>query len=233
LQRVLTPAELQRAQQLGQTEFRAITKALAPPVPAPASTDPPSPSVAAAPSASPASDDLNWPKAPADQVRAVQQALADLQLLRDKPDGVLGPMTRNAIRDFQRTAGLKATGEPSKDVYFALRQTLLQRDVATRSPLPLPPKQEPGAAAAVDLAKPDPDAWPADGTEQVKAVQRLLRDMKILTEPADGQVGAATRAAIREYERLAGLKETGQPSKVLFDSMKETRALMAPKSGSN
>ena len=142
-------------------------------------------------------------------------------------------MTRNAIRDFQRSAGLRATGEPSKEVYFALRQALMQRDVATRSPLPLPPKQEPAAPVAIDVAKPGPDAWPPDGTDQVKAIQRLLRDMKILTEPADGQLSAATREAIREYERLAGLKETGEPSKVLFDSMKETRALMAPKSGSN
>jgi peptidoglycan hydrolase-like protein with peptidoglycan-binding domain len=229
LQRVLTPAELKRAQELGQTEFRAITQALAPPPAAPAPADPPSPSTAAAPSAPPASDD--WPKAPADQVRLVQQALVDLQLLRDKPDGLLGPMTRNAIRDFQRASGLKATGEPSKNLFLALRQTLLQRDVAARSPLPLPPKQEPSALPANDVAK--ADAWPRDGVEQVKAIQRLLRDMKILTDPADGQLGPATRAAIREYERLSGLNETGEPSKALLDSMKETRALMTPKGGSN
>ena len=233
LQRVLTPAELQRAQQLGQTEFRTIAQALAPPASTPSPADPASSSVAAAAVPSPASDDPSWPRAPADQVRAVQQGLADLQILRDKPDGVLGPMTRNAIRDFQRSAGLRATGEPSKEVYFALRQALMQRDVATRSPLPLPPKQEPAAPVAIDVAKLGPDAWPPDGTDQVKAIQRLLRDMKILTEPADGQLSAATREAIREYERLAGLKETGEPSKVLFDSMKETRALMAPKNGSN
>src|SRR5204862_3340353 len=76
LQRVLTPAELKRAQELGQTEFRAIARALAPPPAAlpPAPADP-SPSTAAAPSASPARDDLSWPKAPADQVRLVQQGL--------------------------------------------------------------------------------------------------------------------------------------------------------------
>ena len=84
---------------------------------------------------------------------------------------------------------------------------------------------------ANDVAK--ADAWPRDGVEQVKAIQRLLRDMKILNDPADGQLGPATRAAILEYERLSGLKETGEPSKVLFDSMKETRALMTSKGGSN
>jgi peptidoglycan hydrolase-like protein with peptidoglycan-binding domain len=57
-------------------------------------------------------------------VRAIQQALFDLKLLRDKPDGALGPMTRNAIRTFQRGAGLAQTGEPSKDVYVALKRAL-------------------------------------------------------------------------------------------------------------
>jgi len=76
-------------------------------------------------------------------VPTVQQALVDLQLLRDKPDGLLGPMTRNAIRDFQRSAGLPAAGEPGKEVYLALRQALAKREVEVNSPLPLPPKQEP------------------------------------------------------------------------------------------
>jgi peptidoglycan hydrolase-like protein with peptidoglycan-binding domain len=362
LQRVLTPAELQRAQQLGQAEFRAIAEALAPPKPSPPPVEPTPPPVTTAPALPPASDDLSsWPKAPAEQIRAIQQALADLQLLRDKPDGVLGPMTRNAIRDFQRGAGLRASSEPSKEVYLALRQALVQRDIAT-SPLPFPPKQEPAknepqqvaakpeppvmpvtidlgkpepppappttadfmrtlpkpkaaksepqqvaakaepplAPVTIDLGKPDPppapptsadlaralpkpqaarrdppkpappkvdpapppppridiakpdppppptsidlartiakadpNAWPVDGSDQVKAIQRLLRELKILAEPVSGQVSTATRAAIREYERLAGLKETGEPSKALFDSLKETRALMVPKTRSN
>jgi hypothetical protein len=145
LLRVLTPGEQQRAQQLGQTEFRAIVEALAPPKPSPPVE--PAPSPVAAP---PAGDDLpSWPKTPAEQIRAIQQALADLQLLRDKPDGVLGPMTRTAIRDFQRSAGLQETGEPGKDVYVALRQTLAKRDLLANSPLPLPPRQEPTKGEAL------------------------------------------------------------------------------------
>jgi peptidoglycan hydrolase-like protein with peptidoglycan-binding domain len=311
LQRVLTPVELQRAQQLGQTEFRAIAEALAPPKPIRPPVEPAPAAIGTAPQP-PASDDLpSWPKAPAEQIRAIQEVLADLQLLRDKPDGVLGPMTRNAIRDFQRGAGLRASGEPSKEVYVALRQALIQRDISS-SPLPLPPKQElaksepqqvpvkpepPVAPVAIDLGKPepppappttadlarappkpqaarsdlaapavdstppppariditkpdpppqsttidparaiakaDPNAWPVDGGDQVRAIQGLLRELRILAEPVNGEVSTATRAAIREYERLAGLKETGEPSKALFDSLKETRALMVPKTGSN
>ena len=40
---------------------------------------------------------------------------------------------------------------------------------------------------------------------------------------------AELRAAIREYQTMAGLKVTGEPSKALFDSLNEMRALMAPK----
>jgi len=137
LQRVLTRAELQRAQQLGQIEFRAITEALAPPKASP----PP-----ATDRAPPVVDLPSWPKGINDQVRAIQQALADLQFLRDKPDGYLGPMTRNAIRDFQRSIGLPETGEPTKELYVALRQAQAKREVESNSPLPLPPKQEPTKA---------------------------------------------------------------------------------------
>jgi hypothetical protein len=142
LQRGLTPGELQRAQKLGQTEFRTILEALAPPKP----IEPP---VEAAP-VSPAGDEpLNWPADPAEQVRTIQQALISLQLLTDKPDGLLGPLTRKAIRDFQRTSGLKETGEPGIEVYLALRQAQARRDIVANSPLPPPPKEDPAKAATV------------------------------------------------------------------------------------
>jgi peptidoglycan hydrolase-like protein with peptidoglycan-binding domain len=57
--------------------------------------------------------------------------LLDLGLLKDKPDGALGPMTRNAIRNFQRTAGLAQTGDPTKETYVALRTAIARRDATT------------------------------------------------------------------------------------------------------
>ncbi|HEY6982126.1 MAG TPA: SEL1-like repeat protein [Reyranella sp.] len=131
LRRVMAPAELQRAQELGQREIAQIAEATssarqepgrlpAPAFPAPA------PSSSAAPAPSPASTDAGagWPADKIEQVRVIQQALLDLKLLRDKPDGSLGPVTRNAIRTFQRGAGLAQTGDPSKDLYVALKQAL-------------------------------------------------------------------------------------------------------------
>ena len=413
LQRTLTPEELKQAQDLAQAEFKRIVEALAPPKPEPNTAEPnksapaaSEPSVAAAPptpKSQPKPDDgiAPWPNGAVDQVRATQQALLDLDLLRDKPDGNLGPMTRTAIRAFQKRSGLRETGEPSKDLYQALRAAVAQRDVVARSPLPTPPKDIPappppdtsraeaakGAAAkaeapkadppkpepvAVETAKPparlalppadlppppglgdfaraarpapaaastpppvseaatplanpsanpvappaasstpassasasiptttptdqptpspidpprpaappidtakpqsarietalppvqttppqavpkidlgrpeppppppttadiqravakaDPDAWPASRVDQIKAVQRLLQELKFYSGAIDGLPANNTRNAIREYERLAGIPPTGEPTQSLFDSLKEMRKLMA------
>jgi peptidoglycan hydrolase-like protein with peptidoglycan-binding domain len=411
LRSTLLPGDLERAQQASQREFKQIVEALRPPkappplvpsdlppvaLPAPAlppaAFPVPAPGKSAA--ANPEPDPPGWPKAANDQISAIQQALFDLKLLSDKPDGAIGPVTRMAIRTFQRSTGARETGEPTKDVFAALQQAIARRaaaasaaaidlsaseppppptsadiarmapapqkktesakveppiaptpiapvielgapepppapptsvDIARATPVPQektvsakvepaiapavevgapePPPAPPTSAdiaratpvpeektlsakieppvvaptaidppkppmpkieaattapppivatpgepkpvptetapqAAIDLGQPepppapptsadivraDPDAWPALTADQVTAVQRLLRDLNFLRDPPDGLFGPATRAAILDYERSAGLAQTGEPSKVLFESLKETR----------
>ena len=321
LQSTLLPGDLERAQQAGQREFKQIVEALRPPKPPPplepsalppaalpapalppAAFPVPAPSQAAAAGSEP--DPPGWPKAANDQISAIQQALFDLKLLSDKPDGTIGPMTRAAIRTFQRSTGARETGEPTKNVFAALQEAIARRgaaasappaapaiDLGVSEPPPAPPtsgdiaratsvpqektdsaKVEPPVAvpapiappkppmprieaataaspsivaspetappAAIDLGQPepppapptsadiaraDPDAWPTSTADQVTTIQRLLRDLNFLRDPSDGLYGPATRAAILDYERTAGLAQTGEPSKALFDSLKETR----------
>jgi TPR repeat protein/peptidoglycan hydrolase-like protein with peptidoglycan-binding domain len=404
LQRTLMPGDLTRAQQYGQSEFKQIVEALQPPKPpaAPPSTPAESASVAPPPDADPP----GWPKAADDQIRVIQQALVELKFLRDKPDGVIGPLTRGAILAFQRSVGARETGEATKEIFVALQEAIAQRDAANAAmpeakpeaakpgakaeppkvepkppavatidlgktePPPAPPtsadiarlaatpgpkgeppqveakvappkpapakpsavptidlgtpepppasptsvdfarppqakieapgvvparvepakaepvKEEPAkidptkvdppkppmprietakppatpvvAAAepprtvlpkpdsptridlgksdpspapptSADIARDDPDAWPAEIAEQLKAIQRLLREINFWRDAPDGVDGPATRAAIRDYERTMGLPQTGEPSKALFESLKQKRSLMAPK----
>jgi TPR repeat protein/peptidoglycan hydrolase-like protein with peptidoglycan-binding domain len=263
LQRLLTPGELERAQQVGQDEFKQIVEALQPPKPAslPQSSGlaPATPQIANV-------DPPGWPQAANEQVRATQQVLFDLKLLRDPPDGAIGPMTRTAIRTFQKSAGMRETGEPSKELYVAMRTALANRDVVANSPLPLPPKAEakteekaqaPAAepkaappveqqAGIIDIGKPEPppppptsidivrptlpaDAtWPTGPADQIKAVQMLLVELNLLRDTPDGIMGPLSRAAIRDYEKAAGLRITGEPSKALFESLKERRRSATP-----
>jgi localization factor PodJL len=234
LQRILMPGDLERAQQFGQAEFKQIVETLQPAKPAaPPPTDmaglprpafPPLP-----PSAASASEPAGWPKAAADQIRVIQQALVDLKLLRDKPDGALGPMTRNAIRAFQRSLAMRETGEPTVDVFVALQDAIKAEAVKADS-------VDKAQAAKADGPPTPPvagtestlDVWPSATTDQVKMIQTLLRDLNFSREPPDGVLGPATRTAIRDYERSLGLAQTGEPSKTLFDSLKEMRGLTAP-----
>jgi membrane-bound lytic murein transglycosylase B len=45
-----------------------------------------------------------------DDVLALQRALASLGFLKREPDGVVGSATRQAVRAFQRSAGLPPDG---------------------------------------------------------------------------------------------------------------------------
>ena len=376
LQSTLLPGDLERAQQAGQREFKQIVEALQPPKPPPPlepSALPPAalPAPALPPAAFPVPapgqaeaagsepDPPGWPKAANDQISAIQQALFDLKLLSDKPDGTIGPVTRAAIRTFQRSTGARETGEPTKNVFAALQEAIARRGAAASAPPaapaidlgasepPPPPtsadiaraapvpqekadsaKVEPPVAPAIDLGAPEPppapptsaeiartapapeektdsakvepatavptpidppkppmpkieaataappqiaatpegpkpappdavpataidlgqpepppapptsadiaradaDAWPTATADQVTTIQRLLRDLNFLRDPPDGLHGPATRAAILDYERTAGFAQTGEPSKALFESLKETRAKAMRKS---
>lgn len=89
------------------------------------------------------------------------------------------------------------------------------------------PKTSPKTTPVAPPVKPGP-AWPSNRLDQVKAIQAALRDLRFYRGTADGKLGATTRNAIRDYERMAGLKETGEPSKAVFESLKEMRSLMKP-----
>jgi peptidoglycan hydrolase-like protein with peptidoglycan-binding domain len=148
-------------------------------------------------------------------------------LLRDKPDGALGPMTRSAIRAFQRSVAMRETGDPTVDVFVALQD-------AIKSEAAKPESSDKAQAVKAD-APPSPSVpeqtvgvWPSVAADQVKLIQTLLRDLNFSREAPDGVLGPATRSAIRDYERSLGLAQTGEPSKALFDSLKEMRGLTAP-----
>ncbi len=148
LQRGLTPEDLQKAEQIGQGEFKRIVEAMQRPAkPAGCASrrprrrsrwrrpcSPPARRRAGAlpPLPLPDLDPPDWPKAGKDQVKVIQQALFDLRLLRDKPDGTLGPMTRAAIRTYQRINAQSETGEPTKQLYATLKEAVARHEsVAT------------------------------------------------------------------------------------------------------
>ena len=141
-------------------------------------------------------------------MKAVQQALLDLGLTGDKPDGDTGPQTRDAIRAFQRSADLTETAN---------------RPGRLRCP---------AEAIARRKAAPDPQDGPGTQIEQVKVIQQALLDLNLLRDKPDGDIGPQTRDAIRAFQRGASLRETGEPTGVFAALRKAIARRAAAKPGS-
>ena len=95
-----------------------------PPIPESTPTVPASPPAPAlAPKAEPAAPPPPPPpKVRASQIQAIQLLLRDLGLYSNSTNGTLGPATRSAIREFQRSNGDPETGEPSDKLLEDLRK---------------------------------------------------------------------------------------------------------------
>jgi hypothetical protein len=112
-----------------------------------------------------------------------------------------------------------------------------QRETAVVSPSPPSPASSPPQGEASDKTPPVPPSpkpepalakctldsasWPTDRTEQAKAIQILLRDLGFYGGTTYGTLGPTTRAAIRKFQVAAGEAETGEPSEMLFESLRK------------
>ena len=116
----LPPADLKRAQVIGETEYQTIVDNIrlaargTPPPSAPAT-----PPGTAAPDL-PAGKTVK-PIDARDQLVEIQKMLFALKFYNGPPDGIIGPGTTAAIREFQKTAGLTVNGEVSQDLFELLR----------------------------------------------------------------------------------------------------------------
>lgn len=163
-----------------------------------------------------------------------------------------GWSSRPAPRGAERVAPAPAKAASAEPQHDAPGLKLPPRQAATEAPAPAKsepavppvpqqplPKAETSTAdpAAATPEKPVPaktqcspevGAWPGDKTDQGKAVQILLRDLGFYSGTTYGTVGPTTRAAIRAFQLAAGDAETGEPSEMLFESLKRKCAAPAP-----
>lgn len=113
-------------------------------------------------------------------VKAVQLELNLVNFDAGPPNGETSLKTTEAVREYQREAGLTVDG--------CITQTLVDR---LRFVLPKVVKPRPGSA------KPD-----------VIEVQTLLSRRGFYLGAVDGIAGSRTRAALRRFQKAAGLAET-------------------------
>jgi peptidoglycan hydrolase-like protein with peptidoglycan-binding domain len=117
-------------------------------------------------------------------IRQVQQTLHDRGFRAGPVDGVMGPSTQVALKQFQQSKNLETTGRLN-------RQTLIALGVQ--------PDTMSGPSPHVD----------AYGPTTIRKVQQTLNNRGFQAGPVDGTMGPGLQAALRDFQKSENLEPTG------------------------
>ncbi len=147
------------------------------------------------------------PRTPGEIITDIQRELARRGYYDGSVDGLYGPRTDGAIRDFERAAGLKPSAQPTE----ALLQAII------RSPL-RPGKGVTGSTPVIgpSTLRAPPPAEAAVTPARVAAVQRALTEFGYGQIRPSGTLDPDTRRAIAAFERQRQMPVTGQVSEQLM-----------------
>ncbi|HEY9359065.1 MAG TPA: peptidoglycan-binding protein [Xanthobacteraceae bacterium] len=154
----------------------------------------PAPTKSTAPSA---------PRPPGEIINDIQRELSRRGYYDGVIDGLYGPKTDAAIRDFEQAAALKPSTEPNE----ALLQSIL------RAPAKLVRATIPATVGARPAQTPSEAAGERPtASKRVIALQRALAEYGYGQIKPSGIIDAETQAAIEKFERERRLPITGQAS---------------------
>ncbi|MBR6008486.1 MAG: peptidoglycan-binding protein, partial [Clostridia bacterium] len=132
----------------------------------------------------------------ANQILALQRALEELGYFDGLPAGNYGSLTTNAVSRFQTQIGLSASGVADKTT-----QRVLYGGHAPQSPI-----------KSANLAK-------GSVGNNVTRLQTRLTYKGYLSAGIDGDFGNITQSAVKLYQKVAGLEETGVADSATLSSL--------------
>jgi peptidoglycan hydrolase-like protein with peptidoglycan-binding domain len=147
------------------------------------------------------------PRAPGEIITDIQRELARRGYYEGPVDGLYGPRTDGAIRDFERAAGLKPSAQPTEALLQAITRSPLR---AGKGVTGSTPSAGPSTVQAVTPAQPTP------APARVIAVQRALSEFGYGQIRPSGMLDSETQHAIAGFERQRNLPVTGQLSDSLI-----------------
>ena len=121
-----------------------------------------------------------------DAVKRLQNRLIELGYMTGTADGSFGASTKTAVAAFQRKAGLDADGIAGPTTLAVLYDN-----------------DAPSATPADDTLE------QGDSGDAVKALQKRLIELGYMNGTADGDFGSATKAAVKLFQKQAGLTVDG------------------------
>jgi peptidoglycan hydrolase-like protein with peptidoglycan-binding domain len=153
------------------------------------------------------------PRTPGEIIMDIQRELARRGYYDGTLDGLYGPKTDAAIRDFEHASGLKPSTQPNE----ALLQAIIRS----------PSKAAKGVTGSTSMLRPsaprnDQMIEPAVASPRVVALQRALAEFGYGQIKSSGIVDADTQRAIERFERERKLPVTGQVSDVVVRELAAT-----------
>jgi peptidoglycan hydrolase-like protein with peptidoglycan-binding domain len=156
----------------------------------------------------------NAPVVSREQTMEMQRALTARNLYQGKADGVWGPKTESAVRNFQTQSGLEVTGTLDEPTARALGIESAMMDRQPVAGTDAPPA--PTAGAATPHTQPQLEDGGTSvqlsslSQEQAREMQQRLQLLGYYRGPVDGKIGEGTRAALNRYfQRQADLARQG------------------------
>ncbi len=152
-------------------------------------------------------------------IRELQSYLRAIRISRggdaDIPvDGIYGTDTAQAVREFQQSLGLPVTGDVDRVTWDAIRETYLETVYAAALPTPIQAYQDP-----------DQFLQTGDQGDGVAFLQILLRRLSLRYPnlpplyTISGIYTPETEQAVKAFQRLVGLPETGLTDKPTWDAI--------------
>jgi murein L,D-transpeptidase YcbB/YkuD len=136
-------------------------------------------------------------------VRDIQSALREMAMYEGSVDGIAGPRTLAAIREFQQRAGLEPNGKVGEPLLDAIRTASI--------PVPKPKKLAIASTDDTDIAE--------FGSKQIIQIQAALKKHGHDDVEPDGIIGSKTSEAIKAFQIKHKLKATAKADQDLLRAM--------------
>lgn len=173
-------------------------------------------------------------------VRDVQRSLAERGFYDGPVDGLDGPQTEAAIRDYERAAAMTENGEATESLLTHIELSGVSAGKTRAASEEVPAQSQQPELSLTALIESTRDVFAAEEEGEgsvdavpvrtlsisprdprIEAVQRVLADLGYAPGTIDGQIGPETRDAIKSFEADRGLPQTGEVSDRLIRVLRE------------
>lgn len=156
------------------------------------------------------------------EVKAVQKRLKELGYLTGTADGVFGEKTEEAVKAFQKRNGLTADGVVGEST-----RKVLDSSSAKKAETGTSAGSSSGSSGTSTKVNEKKTLRYGDSGEDVKTLQRRLKELGYYSSSIDGEYGTVTVRAVKAFQAKNGLTEDGTAGEATLRKLNSSTAKAA------